>query len=107
MSDFCEAEIQALESVFVNSFVYLCNFHREQAWERWVRDKHHDLNEYEADILLDHLRACAWALSDELGRDHNHQKCVEVLKSININYYGRETNTFMIGLKAHGYHHAR
>jgi len=32
MSDFCEAEIQALESAFPNSFAYLYDFHREQAW---------------------------------------------------------------------------
>jgi len=32
MSDFCEAEIKALESSFPDSFV---DFHREQAWERW------------------------------------------------------------------------
>jgi len=88
MADFCEAEIQALESSFPNSFVYLCDFHREQAWERWVRDKHHELTDDEAEILLDHLRACAWAPSNDsdtkLPRDHNYQKCVEVLKGTNI-----------------------
>ena len=88
MADFCEAEIQALESLFPDSFVYLCDFHREQAWERLVRDRHHELTDAEAEILLDHLRACAWAPSNdsdtELPEDHNYQKCVEVLKSTNI-----------------------
>ena len=88
MSHFCETEIQALESSFPDSFVYLCDFQREQAWERWVRDKHHNLTGYEGEIFLDHLRACAWASSNdsdpELEQDHEYQKCVEVLKGTNI-----------------------
>jgi len=32
MADFSEAEIQGLEFFFPSSFVYLSDFHREQAW---------------------------------------------------------------------------
>ena len=71
-----EAEIQALESSFPDSFVYLCDFHREQAWERWVRDKHHNLTGYEAEILLDHLRACAWASSNDSDPELEHSRSV-------------------------------
>ena len=88
MADFSEAEIQALESSFPNSFVYLCDFHREQAWERWVHDKKHELSTVEAEILLDHLRACAWAPSNdsdsELPPDGNYQQCVKVMQSTNL-----------------------
>ena len=56
--------------------------------ERWVRDKHHELTDHEAEILLDHLRACAWALSNDsdtkLLSDHNYQECVKVLKGTNV-----------------------
>ena len=37
MTDYSEAEISALESSFPETVVYLCDFHREQAWERWVK----------------------------------------------------------------------
>ena len=88
MADFSEAEIQALESSFPNSFVYLCDFHREQAWERWARDKKHELSPVDAEILLDHLRACAWAPSNdndsELPLDYNYQQCVKVMQSTNL-----------------------
>eukprot|EP00795_Rhopilema_esculentum_P005787 gene5787-11076_t len=36
MTDFDEKEINAIESVFESCRVYLCDFHREQAWTRWV-----------------------------------------------------------------------
>ena len=38
MSDFCEAQIRALETTFPLWRVFLCSFHREQAWDRWTRD---------------------------------------------------------------------
>ena len=38
MTDYSEAEIAALETSFPGVTVYLCVFHREQAWERWTRD---------------------------------------------------------------------
>ena len=34
--DFDEREIVLLESTYPNIEVYLCDFHREQAWNRWV-----------------------------------------------------------------------
>jgi len=101
MSDFCEAEIQALESSFPDSFVYLCDFHREHGWERWVRDKHHNLTGYEEEILLDHLHACAWASSNdsdpELDQDHEYQKCVEVLKRTNIWKQNKQVHDWIEG----------
>jgi len=40
--------------------VYLCDFHREQAWERWVKHHKHGLTMDEGTQLLDLLRDCAW-----------------------------------------------
>ena len=60
MTDYSEAEISALEASFPNTTVYLCDFHREQAWERWVKNCKHGLTADEAEILLEHLRAIAW-----------------------------------------------
>ena len=39
MTDYSEAEIGALEASFPGTTVYLCDFHREQAWEKWIHDK--------------------------------------------------------------------
>ena len=61
MSDYSEAELSAIEAVFPSTTVYLCDFHREQAWVRWTRDHKHGLSPVEAEGLLDLLRACAWA----------------------------------------------
>ncbi|KAK3093881.1 hypothetical protein FSP39_021404, partial [Pinctada imbricata] len=36
MTDFCEREIGAIEDVFAESFVFICDFHREQSWLRWT-----------------------------------------------------------------------
>lgn len=61
MCDYSEAEIGALESAFPTSTVYICDFHREQSWGRWVKDHKHGLTSDEGDELLDLLRSCAWA----------------------------------------------
>ena len=36
MVDFDEKEIKALETLFPNIKVFLCDFHREQSWTRWI-----------------------------------------------------------------------
>ena len=60
MSDYSEAELVALEEIFPATTVYLCDFHREQAWDRWARDHKHGLSQSEAELLT-FLCACAWA----------------------------------------------
>ena len=37
MCDYSEAEISAIERAFPGITVYICDFHREQAWTRWTR----------------------------------------------------------------------
>ena len=61
MTDYSEAEVMALENVFPNTTIYLCDFHREQAWDRWIKDRKHGLTQLEGEELLALLRACAWA----------------------------------------------
>ena len=42
MLDYPEAEIAAIQRVLFLEFKpYLCDFHREQCWEQWVRDQKH------------------------------------------------------------------
>ena len=61
MSNYSEAEHDALEHSFPGAKVYLCDFNREQCWERWVKDSKHNLTKEEGQQLLDILRDCAQA----------------------------------------------
>ncbi|XP_028415032.1 uncharacterized protein LOC114538114 [Dendronephthya gigantea] len=65
MVDFCEAEINAIERLFPNCLVYLCDFHREQAWVRWVNKGKNGVTKEQKDKLLTRLRAMAKAPNEE------------------------------------------
>ena len=88
MTNYSEAEIGALEASFPGTTVYLCDFHREQAWEKWVRDKKHSLSSEDAEWLLDQLRACAWAPSVDPSskepQDYHFKQTTDALKSSNL-----------------------
>ena len=88
MSDYSEAEQLAIMEVFPKCTVYLCDFHREQAWERWVRDHHHKLSKDEGDELLRLLRECAHAPAprpqENLPHDYYYNLAVDSLKSSSI-----------------------
>lgn len=80
MCDYSEAEILALELAFPNTFVYICDFHREQCWERWVKDHKHGLTDCEGAQLLDLLRDCSSAppsRSTDEEADHLYQSAVK------------------------------
>ena len=76
MTNYSEAEITALEASFPNTTIYLCDFHREQAWERWVKNHKHGLTSDEAEILLDHLQAIAWAPLVQPDEDEAHPSII-------------------------------
>ena len=48
LTDYSDAEIAAITKVFPNTQVYLCEFHREQAWERWVKERKHGPSDIQA-----------------------------------------------------------
>ena len=77
MTDYSEAEIEAIQGTFPVCKVYLCDFHREQAWERWVKDKKHGLSSDDGDTLLDLLRDVAQSPSSvDKPLDHHYHKSV-------------------------------
>ena len=86
LCDFSDAEFSALKQAFPSTTVYGCDFHRdfhrEQAWTRWVQDRKNALEWSDAYCLLELLRACAWAppASDDSTVDVNYQKAVSALK---------------------------
>ena len=87
MTDYSEAEISAINTVFPTCKVYLCDFHREQSWERWVKELKHGLTSEEGDLLLSFLRDLAQApspTSDELPIDHHYHYHLQKLKDSEI-----------------------
>ena len=84
LCDYSEAEISSIQQAFPTTTVYLCDFHREQAWTRWVRDHKNGLNKQQQEQLLALLRACAWAPSavdtSTLDVDAYYQQAVADLK---------------------------
>ncbi|XP_052083492.1 uncharacterized protein LOC127720780 [Mytilus californianus] len=64
MCDYATEEINALENVFPGSFVYLCDFHREQSWERWLTAAHNGLHTEKTNVLS-LLRPIARALNED------------------------------------------
>lgn len=88
MSDYSVAESMAIENMFPQATLYLCDFHREQAWERWTKDHKHGLTREEGESLLELLRDCAHAPlpapNESLPFDHYFQKALDRLKESNI-----------------------
>ena len=62
MMDYSDAEMSAIQNIFPSTQIFVCDFHREQAWERWVKDKKHGLSDIQGSILLELLRDCTNAL---------------------------------------------
>ena len=60
--DFDEREIVSLESIYPNIEVYLCDFHREQAWNRWVNKAENGVANI-ADQVKVYLRSIAHSIS--------------------------------------------
>ena len=82
MTDYSEAELTAIETMFPDTKTYLCDFHREQAWIRWCRDRRHGLTEAETDSLLDMLRTCAWTPpANEPDPAQHYKEAVSQLKN--------------------------
>jgi hypothetical protein len=63
---------------FSETTVYLCDFHREQAWERWVSKGENGVAANKGEVLS-HLRKITWAPSEE-----KFKEAVLELKSNNL-----------------------
>ena len=85
MTDYSEAELLTIEQVFPSSKSFICDLHREQAWERWVRDHKHGLTKEQGEELLRLLRACAHEESTDPSFgypvDHSFQQRETKLKA--------------------------
>ncbi len=79
MVDYSMAEINAIESEFPDVAVYICDFHREQAWQRWVKSGKNGLTLGEQKLFLELMQAVARARSES-----SYKKAVEVLRKSKI-----------------------
>ena len=87
MSDYSEAELTAISNAFPIVKTYLCDFHGEQCWERWVKDQKHNVSAEDGETLLEMLRACAHAppaTEEGLDVDHHYKLAVVHLKDSDI-----------------------
>ena len=94
VTDYSEAEQLATYKIqfFQVIYIYLCDFHREQCWERWVKDRNHNLTKYDAYTLLPLLRECAHVPSPTpspkpyklLPQDHYYNIGVSNLKKSSV-----------------------
>ena len=86
MTDHSNAEIGANESTFPNCKVFLCDFHREQAWECWIKERKHCLSNEYGSLLLGLLRECMDTPPDFTAHDtdHKYHEAVETLKKSQV-----------------------
>ena len=88
MSDYSEAEQLAIAQVFPYSKFYICDFHREQSWERWVKNHNHGLTKSEGEELLGLLRECAHAPAprpqENLPIDYYYNMALKKLTSSSV-----------------------
>ena len=104
MTDYSEAEMLALQEVFPASKIYLCDFHREQCWQRWVKNKKHGISPPDGEILLGLLRKMAFAdacYATGKARSANYDEaeggnCADLLCGKPMRIYG-------LGLSQSGY----
>eukprot|EP00057_Strongylocentrotus_purpuratus_P018727 XP_011673201.1 PREDICTED: uncharacterized protein LOC105442612 [Strongylocentrotus purpuratus] len=60
MTDFSEREIKAIEETFPECTTFLCDFHREQAWLRWLSKTENGVTSCKQKVL-GMMRRCAHA----------------------------------------------
>ena len=78
MVDNCEQEINSIEEVFPSCKVLLCDFHREQSWDRWLKTTSNGMRLVRQSVLLS-LRKIANAECEE-----DYERYVKELKSSDI-----------------------
>ncbi|KAL3197487.1 hypothetical protein MRX96_044889 [Rhipicephalus microplus] len=72
MVDYSKAEISVIKKVFPESQISICDFHRLQAWQRWLRRKENNISDPdEALRLMKHVASSS--------NQHDFDKAVEVL----------------------------
>ncbi|XP_065664303.1 uncharacterized protein LOC136086019 isoform X3 [Hydra vulgaris] len=64
MTDYCNEEIESLQSIFPACRVIICDFHREQAWDRWLSKIKNGCSNFKGSIIS-LLRCVATAQTED------------------------------------------
>ena len=79
MVDYSSAEISAIEERFPESTVYICDFHRIQALQRWAKAKKNNLSPAEQEMFLGLMQHITYARMEE-----GYKKGVEALRKSRV-----------------------
>lgn len=63
MTDKSSVELSAIARVHPSCIRLICDFHRAQAWERWVNKSSNGVSSQEKEIVLSYLKDLAYATS--------------------------------------------
>ena len=66
MTDYSVVEFNTIEEQFPASLVYICDFHRLQSRQRWLRKSKHCLSQQEQDVIMRRLKEVAGAKTEDL-----------------------------------------
>ncbi|CAC5417587.1 unnamed protein product [Mytilus coruscus] len=74
------------------SFVYLCDFHREQSWDRWLSGSHNGVVQYKSSIL-EMFRNIALSMTEE-----EYVTATDALQHAFLSYYNLDAQsmTFLL-----------
>ena len=84
MLDYSEAEIAPTETPFPGIQTYLCDFHREQCWERWVRDQEHEISPEDGQKLLELLAYPPPATEEDIPVNQFYKAAESALKESDL-----------------------
>ncbi|XP_033729820.1 uncharacterized protein LOC117319020 [Pecten maximus] len=73
ITDNDQREIGAIENCFPECLVYICDFHREQAWDRWLKDGKHGIGNEDKSDVLSRLRCIANSTSEQEYEENLNQ----------------------------------
>ena len=65
MTDKSSVELGAIGTVHSSCICLLCDFHRAQAWERWVNKSANGFLPEHRDLVLSHLKDLAYVITGE------------------------------------------
>ena len=66
MTDYSVVEFNTIEEQFPASLVYICDFHRLESRQRWLRKSKHCLSQQEEDVIMRRLKEVAGAKTEDL-----------------------------------------
>lgn len=61
MTDKSTVELQAIGNVYPTCIRLLCDFHRAQAWERWINKSTNGVHPHDRDTIISYLKDLAYA----------------------------------------------